>query len=65
LAWIFTEQLREHFLPNRIASVAIIPTKNGWAAVTNRQTRVRQPLQAKRIAQFQKQLSKVYVLAKE
>ena len=32
LAWIFTEQLRARFLPNRIAPVAIIPTKNGWAA---------------------------------
>jgi hypothetical protein len=65
LAWIFTEQLRERFLPNRIAPVAIVPTKRGWTAVTNRRTRIEQPLQANRIAQFQKRLSKVYVLAKE
>jgi hypothetical protein len=46
-------------------SIAIVPTRDGWVAVTNAWSRFKRPLCAKRIEQIQKQLREVYVLSKD
>ena len=62
LAWIFTQRLREFDL---ITSVATVPSKEGWTAVTNRRTGGKAGLRAKRVAIIQRELRKIYTLAKD
>jgi hypothetical protein len=64
LAWIFLERLRSLDDCARATTIAIVPSKGGWRAVTNKMPSQR-PLCARRIDQIQNQLRKVYVLAKD
>jgi hypothetical protein len=65
LIWVFTEKLRSFGDCAPTVSIAIVPSKDGWTAVTNAWARSRHPLCAKRIEQIQKQLREIYVLAKD
>jgi hypothetical protein len=62
LAWIFTERLREIGL---FISVAIIRSKEGWTAVTDERKGRKAALHAPRVATIQRELRKVYALAKD
>jgi hypothetical protein len=64
LVWIFMEKMRsfDECLPG--TDIAIVPSKNGWTAVTGVRGR-RAPRCARRIEQIQKELRKIYVLAED
>ena len=64
LVWVFTEKLRS-FDDCAHASIAIVPTEDGWMAITSRKGRHAHPLCGKRIEQIQKQLREIYLLAKD
>jgi hypothetical protein len=65
---LFSERLRDFSdCPNGLA-IAIVPTdanNSGWTAVTNPGSRSRYPLCINRIEAIEKQLRKIYVLAKD
>jgi hypothetical protein len=65
LVWIFTEKLRsfDECFPG--TDIAIVPSKDGWTAVTGSRRRIEHPGYARRIEQIQKQLRAIYVLAKD
>jgi hypothetical protein len=60
LAWIFLEALRSSDCSPSI-SVAIVPSQDGWAVLTNK-PRGSRPGEEARIEQIQKELRKVYDL---
>jgi hypothetical protein len=62
LALVFKERLAEFDDCAPTVTIAIVPSKDGWVAVTNAWSRFRHPLCAERIEKIQKQLRKVYVL---
>ena len=47
------------------ATFAIVPSREGWTAVTTHRDRTDNPNCVKRIEQLQKQLREIYVLAKD
>ena len=65
LVWVFTQKLRsfDECFPG--TDLAIVPSKNGWTAVTGARGRAAYPRCARRIEQIQKQLREIYVLAKD
>ena len=63
LSWVFREKMASFDECAPTVSIAIVPSEDGWTAVTNAWARSRHPLCAKRIKQIQNQLRKVYVLA--
>jgi len=65
LIWIFREK-RSSFddCPPSI-SIAIVPSDQGWTAVTTQRDRKGRPNCVKRIKQLQNQLREVYDLAKD
>jgi hypothetical protein len=65
LALIFKEKLSELGDCAPTVAIAIVPSKDGWTAVTNRWSRFKRPLCTKRIEQIQKKLRGAYVLAKD
>jgi hypothetical protein len=62
LGWIFTEKLRAAGL---LTSVAIIPGKDGWTAVTSKRGAGKSDLRAAQVARIQRELRKIYTLAKD
>jgi hypothetical protein len=65
LIWIFQEKLLSFDDCPRSISIAIVPSDEGWTAVTTQHFRKGHPDCVKRIEQLQKQLREVYVLAKD
>jgi hypothetical protein len=66
LAWIFQEKLSAFDSCPPTVSIAIVPIgEDGWVAVTSARVRADYPLCARRIEQIQKQLRRIYVLAKD
>jgi hypothetical protein len=65
LIWIFQEKLLSFDDCPRSISIAIVPSDEGWTAVTTQHFRKRHPDCVKRIEQLQKQLREVYILAKD
>jgi hypothetical protein len=62
LRGIFTEKLREVGL---LTSVAIIPSKDGWTAVTGKRGAGKSDLRAAQVERIQRKLRKTYALAKD
>ncbi len=62
LAWVFTQKLKEFDECNPHVAVAIIPSKGGWIAVTDKKQADKFPHCAKRVEQIQRELRKTYVL---
>ena len=65
LIWIFQEKLLSFDDCPRSISIAIVPSDEGWTAVTSQRDRKEHPDCIKRIEQLQKQLREAYVLAKD
>jgi hypothetical protein len=65
LIWIFREKLSSFDDCSRSISFAIVPSREGWTAVTTHRERTDRPNCVKRIEQLQKQLREIYVLAKD
>jgi hypothetical protein len=65
LIWIFREKLSSFDDCSPSISIAIIPSSEGWTAVTTHRDRTGQPNCARRIEQLQKQLREIYALAKD
>ena len=65
LVWIFTEKLKSFRDVAPAISIAIVPNKDGWTAIASRIDRNHQPRCAKRIEEVQKELRKIYILAKD
>ena len=65
LNWIFQEKLSAFNDCPVSISIAIVPNKGGWAAVTNPRIRKSFPDCIRRIEQVQKQLRQLYVLAND
>jgi hypothetical protein len=65
LVWLFTEKLQSFDDCSSTASVAIIPIENGWKAIANKRSSVGYPRCAERVEQVQRQLQKLYILAKD
>jgi len=65
LVWIFTERLRSFDECSQGTNIAIVPSEDGWTAVMSAQRRGQRPHCNRRIAQIQKQLREIYVLAKD
>jgi hypothetical protein len=65
LIWIFREKLLSFDDCSSSISTAIVPSSEGWTAVTARRDRTGQPNCVRRIEQLQKQLREIYVLAKD
>jgi hypothetical protein len=64
LVWIFTEKMRS--FDKWFLGIAIVPSKNGWTAVTGaRRRRAAYRRCARRVEQIQKELREIYVLAKD
>jgi hypothetical protein len=64
LVWIFQQRLRSFDECSSGTYVAIVPSENGWTAVTGTQRRGR-PQCPKRIHKVQKQLREIYALTKD
>ena len=64
LIWIFREKLLSLDDCSPSTSIAIVPSSEGWTAVTTHRDRTGQPNCVRRIQQ-QKQLREIYVLAKD
>jgi len=62
LAWIFRERLRETGDCGSAVSVAILPSENGWIAVTDKRLIKRFPRCAAQIERIQKELRETYDL---
>jgi hypothetical protein len=65
LIWIFREELSSYDDCSPSIAIAIVPSREGWTAVTTHRDRTGQPNCVKRIEQLQKQLREIYVLAKD
>ena len=65
LVWIFQQRLSSFDECSSGTYVAIVPTENGWTAVTGTQRGRQHPQCAKRIHNVQKQLREIYVLTKD
>jgi hypothetical protein len=65
LIWLFQEKLSSFDECPRSISIAIVPSDEGWTAVTCQRDRKGHPDCVKRTEQLQKQLREVYVLAKD
>jgi hypothetical protein len=65
LVWLFTEKLHSFDECSSTASIAIVPTGNGWKAIANRKSRAGHPRCAERVEQLQRQLQKLYIFAKD
>ena len=65
LIWIFREKLSSFDDCSPSTSIAIVPSSEGWTAVTTHRDRTGQPNCVRRIQQLQKQLREICVLAKD
>jgi hypothetical protein len=65
LVWLFTEKLHSFDECSSTASIAIVPTGNGWKAIANRKSSAGHPRCAERVEQLQRQLQKLYIFAKD
>jgi hypothetical protein len=65
LIWMFRERLSSFDDCSPSVPIAIVPSEDGWTAVTTARDRAGRPQCVKRIEQIQKQLREVYVLAKD
>jgi hypothetical protein len=65
LIWIFREKLSSFDDCSPSIAIAIVPSREGWTAVTTHRNRIDHPNCVKRIEQLQKQLREIYVLAKD
>jgi len=65
LIWLFRERLSSFADCSPAIPIAIVPTDDGWTAVTTPRYRNGHPLSVRRIEQVQMQLREVYVLAKD
>ena len=65
LIWIFREKLSSFDDCSLSIAIAIVPSREGWTAVTTHRDRTDHPNCGKRIEQLQKQLREIYVLAKD
>jgi hypothetical protein len=63
LVWIFRQELSSFEDCSPTIPIAIVPSKEGWTALTTPRYRTQYPQCVKRIEKIQKQLRKVYVLA--
>ena len=65
LVWIFMEKMKsfDECFPG--IDIAIVPSRNGWTAISSARGRAGYPRCARRIEQIQKELREVYVLAKD
>ena len=65
LAALFTERLKSFADCPVGVTIAIVPGRDGWQAMTNHHTRTKFPRCAKRVEVIQRQLRKLYDLAKD
>jgi hypothetical protein len=65
LIWLFREKLSSFNDCSPSIPIAIVPSDDGWTAVTTSRYRTGHPLSVRRIEQIQRQLREVYVLAKD
>jgi hypothetical protein len=65
LIWIFREKLSSFDDCSPSISIAIVPSSEGWTAVSTYRDRTGQPNFVRRIEQLQKQLRQIYALAKD
>jgi len=65
LVWVFTEKLKSFGDCAPAISIAIVPNKDGWTAISSRRDHHAHPLCAKRIEQVQGELREIYVLAED
>jgi len=65
LVWIFTEKLRSFDECSPGTNIAIVPSEDGWTAVTGGRRRGQHRRCDRRIEQIQKQLREIYVLARD
>lgn len=65
LIWIFREKLSLFDDCSPSIAIAIVPSREGWTAVTTHRDRTDNPNCIRRIEQLQKQLREIYVLAKD
>jgi hypothetical protein len=65
LVWIFLKRLSSFDDRFKLAPIAIVPTKEGWEAVTSGRYRIAEPKIAHRIKQVQAELRAVYRLARD
>jgi hypothetical protein len=62
LLWIFRERLSSFDDRFKTAPIAIIPSDDGWEAITSRRYRTAQPQLAKCIERIQAELRSIYRL---
>ncbi len=65
LLWIFRERLSSLDKRFKVAPIAIVPSENGWEAVTSPRYRTAEPQLAKCIEQIQAELRPVYRLPRD
>jgi len=65
LALVFKERLLKSSDCAPTVAIAIVPSNDGWVAVTNAWSRFKRPSCARRIEQVQKQLRRIYVLSRD
>jgi hypothetical protein len=65
LAALFNERLKSFAGCPVGVTIAIVPAPDGWRAMTSYHTRTKFPLCAKRVEVIQRQLRKIYKLAKD
>jgi hypothetical protein len=65
LIWIFREKLSSFAECPESIKIAVVPSNEGWTVVMAPHERNRRPHCVKRIAEIQKQLREVYVLARD
>ena len=65
LLWIFRERLSSISDRFATAPIAIIPTDDGWEAITSRRYRNSQPRVAKCIEEIQAELRALYRLSRD
>ncbi len=65
LLWIFRERMASFDGRFKAAPIAILPSENGWEAVTSHRYRAAGPQFAKHIEQIQAELRAIYRLARD
>jgi hypothetical protein len=65
LIWIFRQELKSFKDGSSTIPIAIVPSNQGWTALTPARYRAQYPGGIKRIEQVQEQLRKTYVLGKD
>ena len=65
LLWIFRERLASLDKRFKTAPIAIVPSEDGWEAVTSHYYRTAEPKLADRIEQIQAELRAIYTLARD